>query len=212
MAYTPRGFPTPVISPAGAGTVTVEKTYEKSDSYGWYNEWAITATAKPGYRFVKFETVEWGGHYRPPKEIHGTWGSPWYPYQDGVVWAGTAEYTEFYYKQVTAVFEAVTPPVTKYAVTTQSSPTAGGSTTGGGSYEAGASVTITATANAGYRFKNWTSGQGETSTDASHTFTMPSYDVTWTAVFVLCTGLILRSATSGVILRSATSGIILRDS
>jgi hypothetical protein len=59
---------------------------------------------------------------------------------------------------------------TSYTITTASAPVAGGSTTGGASYASGASVTVTATPNAGYNFVNWTQNGAEVSTTASYTF------------------------------------------
>ena len=60
-----------------------------------------------------------------------------------------------------------------YAITTSSSPTAGGKTGGAGTYPGGQSVTVTATPSAGYVFAGWTkTGRvGDLSTDASYTFT-----------------------------------------
>ena len=58
-----------------------------------------------------------------------------------------------------------------YAVSTSANPAAGGTVTGAGTYNHGASVTVTATANEGYTFVNWTEGGQEVSTDASYTFT-----------------------------------------
>lgn len=59
---------------------------------------------------------------------------------------------------------------TSYTITTASAPVAGGSTTGAASYASGASVTVTATPNAGYNFVNWTQNGTEVSTTASYTF------------------------------------------
>lgn len=57
-----------------------------------------------------------------------------------------------------------------YTVSTSSSPAAGGTTSGGGSYASGTSATVTATANAGYNFVNWTVGGAQVSTSPSYTF------------------------------------------
>lgn len=57
-------------------------------------------------------------------------------------------------------------------ITTSSAPTAGGTTTGGGTFNWGDSVTVTATPNSGYLFKNWTENGTEVSTSASYTFTV----------------------------------------
>lgn len=72
-----------------------------------------------------------------------------------------------------AVSSAVTVTVVPtYTLTTSSSPTAGGSTTGGGTYNSGTSVTVSATANSGYTFINWTENGNIVSTNASYTFTI----------------------------------------
>ena len=52
----------------------------------------------------------------------------------------------------------------KYTVTVEANDNAMGTVTGGGEYTAGETITLTATANSGYRFLNWTYGS-ETSTD-----------------------------------------------
>ena len=60
----------------------------------------------------------------------------------------------------------------QYTVTLSSNPLAGGTTNGGGTFNSGSSVTVTATANAGYVFTNWTEGGNEVSTNGSYTFTI----------------------------------------
>jgi len=62
--------------------------------------------------------------------------------------------------------------VPNYNVSTSSNPAAGGTTTGSGTYTSGASVTVTATANSGYAFTNWTESGNIVSTNASYTFTI----------------------------------------
>ena len=57
-----------------------------------------------------------------------------------------------------------------YTITTSSNPIAGGNTTGGGTYANGASVTVTATANSGYTFVDWSENGNQVSTNASYTF------------------------------------------
>lgn len=61
-------------------------------------------------------------------------------------------------------------PSTKYSVSVSANPSAGGSVSGGGAYNSGASVTVSATANTGYAFINWTEGGIEVSTSSSYTF------------------------------------------
>ena len=57
-----------------------------------------------------------------------------------------------------------------YVISVSSSPSAGGSVSGGGTYVYGATCTVTATANAGYQFVNWTEGGGVVSSDACYMF------------------------------------------
>ena len=57
-------------------------------------------------------------------------------------------------------------------VTLASNPTAGGTSTGTGTFAKGSSVTVNATANAGYSFINWTLNGAPVSTTPSYQFTM----------------------------------------
>ena len=59
-----------------------------------------------------------------------------------------------------------------YTVNVSANPTNGGTVTGGGTYNQGASCTVTASANAGYTFTNWTEGGNVVSTQANYTFTV----------------------------------------
>ena len=59
-----------------------------------------------------------------------------------------------------------------HVVSVSVNPAAGGSVTGGGTYSEGASVTVTATANSGYNFSNWTEGGAEVNKNAAYTFKM----------------------------------------
>lgn len=71
----------------------------------------------------------------------------------------------------------------RYTVTVTVNDEAMGTATGGGEYLKGEIVTVTATANTGYRFVNWTKNAEEVSTDASFDYTVPAEDVTLTANF-----------------------------
>ena len=84
---------------------------------------------------------------------------------------------------LTAVFEANTPtPSTSCRVSVQASPAEGGTVTGGNTYQRGATVTIAATPNSGYQFKEWQLDGRQISTTASYIFTA-SADQAFTAVF-----------------------------
>ena len=69
-------------------------------------------------------------------------------------------------------------------LTVQASPAADGTVTGGGTYPAGAIEALSATANSGYTFVDWTDTSGNVvSFSASFNYTMPANSVTLTANF-----------------------------
>ena len=59
-----------------------------------------------------------------------------------------------------------------YSITATADPSDGGSVNGAGTYNHGASCILTATANEGYTFVNWTKDGTQVSTNASYTFTV----------------------------------------
>ena len=65
-----------------------------------------------------------------------------------------------------------TQQTTSYTITATANPTNGGTVTGAGTYTSGSSATLTATANAGYNFVNWTRNGQQVSTNANYTFTV----------------------------------------
>ena len=68
-----------------------------------------------------------------------------------------------------ANFEAVG---VEYAITAEANPAEGGTVTGGGTYLGGTTCTLTATANTGYTFINWTENGEEVSTENPYSFTV----------------------------------------
>lgn len=91
-------------------------------------------------------------------------------------------------RELTAVFEKVDAPVPKpvYTLDVHTIPVDGGAVTGheAGTYEDESSVTLMASANAGYRFARWVEGGNTVSTDAAYTFTIDG-NRALTAVFEL---------------------------
>ncbi|MET3114213.1 hypothetical protein AAKU52_001947 [Pedobacter sp. CG_S7] len=73
-------------------------------------------------------------------------------------------------KALVAHFTAI--PFGSVALNLTSSPAAGGTTLGSGSYQPGTPVTISATANSGYSFVNWTENGNIISTNTSFQFTI----------------------------------------
>ena len=79
-----------------------------------------------------------------------------------------------------------------YTITVTASPTEGGTVTGGGSYNYGTTATLTATANAGYSFSQWSDGN----TDNPRTVNVNG-PANYTAVFTLISYTIEVSAGQG---------------
>ena len=73
---------------------------------------------------------------------------------------------------VTAGFAVVPPDPTLYTIAVSANPANGGTVTGGGNLAENTSHTVTAAANANYRFVNWTEGGAVVSTSASYGFTV----------------------------------------
>jgi hypothetical protein len=71
-----------------------------------------------------------------------------------------------------------------YVISANAVPESGGTITGAGGYEYGQSCTLTATANTGYTFTNWTHGGEVVSTNPTHTFTVTE-NAAYTANFTL---------------------------
>lgn len=87
---------------------------------------------------------------------------------------GTATLTVFGYNKITyiATINITSGGTTQYTINVSANPTNGGTVTGGGTYNQGQSCTVTATANNGYTFTNWTENGMVVSSQASYTFTV----------------------------------------
>ena len=94
-------------------------------------------------------------------------------------------------RSLVANFEEQQPDT--YSINVSPNPNIGGTVTGGGNYNGGQQCTVTATANTGYTFANWTENGEVVTTNASYTFivtgnrtlvanfTLNSYTITVTA-------------------------------
>ncbi len=90
--------------------------------------------------------------------------------EDGVIVSISPAYTFYVYSDRALVANFASAP--SYQITTVSSPVAGGETSGGGSFYIGQLATVTATANIGYDFSNWTENGTIVSTEANYSFTV----------------------------------------
>jgi len=92
--------------------------------------------------------------------------------EGGTVVSTSASYTFVITADRTLVANFTALPT--YAVTTSSTPSIGGTTSGDGNYLSGSSATLVATANPGYLFTKWTTGNNQVSTSPSYTFNVGS--------------------------------------
>lgn len=74
--------------------------------------------------------------------------------------------------------------VCTYHLTLFADPTNAGTVAGEGQYEAGGQISISAVANSGWEFVNWTDANGVISESPDFTYTMPAEDITLTANFI----------------------------
>jgi hypothetical protein len=133
----------PFALPSVGGTVTINQT-----SFLYGEECTLTATANTGYNFVN-----WTDDANTVVSTETT-------YTFSVV-AGGNYYAHFE--------EIVGGP---YTITASCNPTEAGTVTGAGTFNAGETCTLTATANPGYYFLNWTKDGLEVGTVETYTFTV----------------------------------------
>lgn len=134
------------VSVAASANPTAGGIITGSGSYSVGQSCTLVATAATGYSFVNWA-------------------------ENGVVVSTTASYTFSVAGARTLVANFVQNTV-NYTISSSVSPTAGGSITGNGTYSGGSSCSLTATANTGYTFVNWTENGIQVSTSTSYTFTV----------------------------------------
>ncbi len=78
---------------------------------------------------------------------------------------------------------SITATNVNYMITVGASPSAGGTVSGGGTFASGSRQTVTATANSGYAFANWTENGRVVNSSASYTFTLTN-NQTMVATFI----------------------------
>jgi hypothetical protein len=139
--------------------------------------------------------VEGGGVYTYGQSCTLT-ATPTVPYifvnwtKNGIQVSANATYTFTVTESATYVAHFV---VETFTITALANPTEGGVVTGSGTYEMLDECTVTATANEGYNFVNWTENGNEVSNEAAYTFAVTG-DRTLVANFELMTFEITASA------------------
>jgi len=151
--------------PASGGTATDETDegpYEKE------TEISIRTVQNTGYDFTGWQATS--GSFADGNVLETTFNMP----------AVNAT--------VTATFELI-----DYNVGLTAEPTDGGTVSGAGEYNYGNTVQIEAIPNEGWLFINWTDDENEDAeitTDATHSFNMPAWDVAYTANFNIITSVV----------------------
>ncbi len=152
-----------VTGTMGTESVTVDVTYN-------INSYEVTATASP----IAGGTVVGGGSYDygstamlTATAAEGYTFVNWTENGTEVSTNVTYSFTVTEAKTLVANFS-----LNSYEVTAVANPTAGGTITGAGTYDHGTTATLTATANDGYTFVNWTENGTEVSTSVTYSFTV----------------------------------------
>ena len=113
-------------------------------TYDHFETCTLTATANEGYTFINWT-------------------------RDGMVVSSSASYSFTVTETATYVANF---SLNSFQITATANPTAGGIVTGAGTYNHFETCTLTATANEGYTFINWTKDGIEVSTSTSYSFTV----------------------------------------
>ena len=148
-------------------TVTENATYVANFAF---NTYTITASANP----TAGGTVTGGGSYTygdicPLLAVANTGYTFVNWTKNGTVVSTSNSYNVTVHENAAYVanFQA-----NSYTITASADPTSGGTITGAGVYNYGTTCSLTATANTGYTFVNWTKDGVQVSTNASHFFTV----------------------------------------
>lgn len=143
---TAKTLKTASVTVAATATPVAGGTTTGTGSYTVGQSCILAATATTGYSFVNWT-------------------------ENGVAVSTSASYVFTVAGARTLVANFVLNSV-DYSVSSTSSPTAGGTITGNSTYKGGTLCTLTATANTGYTFLNWTESGVQVSTLASYAFTV----------------------------------------
>ena len=131
-------------------TFMVRAYIEQGASSAVYTEGqscTVVATANSGYNFTNWK-------------------------ENGTVVSTNASYSFTVTGNRTLVANFSAAPPQQYTISVSANPSNGGTVSGGGTFTQGATCTLTATANTGYTFVNWTKNGTVVSTNPSYSFTV----------------------------------------
>jgi hypothetical protein len=158
---------TTVVSTDASYTFTINASRSLVANFA-LNQFTVATLANPS----NGGTTTGGGSYNPGSSVTVTAtpanGYTFFNWTEGIAIVSTSASYTFTIAANRALVANFTPAL--YAVTIQVNPPGGGTTTGSGFYNFGQIVQVTATANSGYQFVNWTEGSTVVSTGASYAF------------------------------------------
>ncbi len=183
--FRPSGWSDRIVVTRTAGATTDDAVLSSTDSL--FVDWAIINSglqdAAAGFQTDLYVDGALKGTWQqatalPPNTFTSITG-----YAIGMLAAGshTVEIVTDSLGQVAEFDEAdntytkniiVTNPPGYYSVNAAAAPSSAGTVTGGGTFQRGTSVTLIATAAAGFRFVDWTDEKGVASKSSSYTFTV----------------------------------------
>jgi hypothetical protein len=154
----------------------------------------LTSTETPGQYYISYNgyyltrsTSGWGsGNKAISWSTSQSNNNLWTISSDGISqtsssgWGGSTTYYLFYNNgsfytgtnnaNNITFYQEIECQATNYIINVTAAPNEGGVVTGGGSFEEGETCTVSATANSGYTFENWTENGDVVSTNATYTF------------------------------------------
>ena len=185
-----------ISNPIIGGTVTGGGAYAVGATV------TVTATPLPGYAFVNWTENGTFVSLVSPLRINPSDIS-----QNGKEVSASSSY-QFTMtaanRTLTANFAVVIPG--NFAVTLSSNPAAGGTTSGAGTFVENSTRIVSATANTGYTFVNWTEGGLIVSTSSSYTFTLVA-NKTLVANFLINTYTLAVNGVNGTVAKNPNQTI-----
>ncbi len=174
-----------------SGNNMVEADIVFNDSYNWSKD-----NSNYDVQTVALHEL---GHWLNLRDLYG--GNDFDKVMYGITSFGTTKrnLTTSDIEGIRWIYGVGTPVL--YTVVTSSNPTMGGSANGSGSYYGSTSVTVSAVANTGYTFLNWTENGNIVSTISNYTFTI-SGNRTLVANFALSTYTLIVTSNNGTVTKN----------